>query len=409
VTQEQVAGPPAQRRWPVRPPRMSDADRRALEEPSRASPRLDVALRRIVTGFRGVAAAWLVALTTMAWWGGRISTAAALVVGGLAVLWAFATAWWLPRAARGRPGRGWVLLLADVTVAVGTVLGPVALDRAAAPVAGGYPFSAVVVAAWLRGLPGALGAAGVLAVATALRPTLGPDQPPTDVASTVIFYVIGAGVLAWGMDVLQRAAAARDAAEAELVAAREARAIAEERAATGAHLHDSVLQTLALIQRRSDDPVEVAALARAQERALRDWLAGRREAPAATSFASALEAVAADIEQAHRVTVEVVRVGDAPVEERAAVLLAAVREALLNAARHAGVERVDVYGEVEATGLAVFVRDRGAGFDVSAVPEDRRGVRGSIVERMAAVGGSATIRSAPGRGTEVELRLPSGS
>jgi len=186
---------------------------------------------------------------------------------------------------------------------------------------------------------------------------------------------------------------------------REARVRSEERADVAAHLHDSVLQTLALIQRSAGDPAAVTRLARAQERDLRSWLfdsAG--EGP--DTLAAALRAVAAEVEDAHGVHVEVVCVGDAPVLDEDRPLVLAAREAITNAAKHSGVSTVDVYAEATADGVDVFVRDRGIGFDPASVADDRQGVRGSIVGRMERHGGSASVRSVPGEGTEVRLSLP---
>lgn len=178
----------------------------------------------------------------------------------------------------------------------------------------------------------------------------------------------------------------------------------DERAEVAAHLHDSVLQTLALIQRRGDDPREVAALARRQERELRLWLSGRSERPDVELMA-ALRAAAAAVEVEHAVEIEVVTSGAWPLDDRAVAVLGAAREAMANAARHGGNGRVSVFAEVADGRIEVFVRDRGGGFDVDAVPSDRRGVRESIVGRMRRVGGRATISSSPESGTEVELSL----
>jgi signal transduction histidine kinase len=187
-----------------------------------------------------------------------------------------------------------------------------------------------------------------------------------------------------------------------LAAERAERIRSQERAEVAAHLHDSVLQTLALVQRRADDPREVAALARRQERELRAWLNNSR--PTGT-FSAALDAAASEVESDHHVPIEVVTVGDAPLDDRAAALVAAVREALVNASKFAGPEPIAVYAEVEDGRFEVFVRDRGPGFDPEAVPADRRGVRDSIVARMERHGGTATVHSRPGHGTEVELVL----
>lgn len=183
---------------------------------------------------------------------------------------------------------------------------------------------------------------------------------------------------------------------------RAARIRSQERAEVAAHLHDSVLQTLALVQKRADDPREVAALARRQERELRAWLNNTRPSGEAT-LASALEAAAAEVEADFHVPIEVVTVGDGPLDERATGLVAAAREALVNASKFAGPEPISLYVEVTDERVEVFVRDRGPGFDVEEVPNDRRGVRDSIVGRMERHGGHATVHSTPGYGTEVEL------
>jgi signal transduction histidine kinase len=177
----------------------------------------------------------------------------------------------------------------------------------------------------------------------------------------------------------------------------------QERAEVAAHLHDSVLQTLALMQRRVDDPREVAALARRQERELRAWLNGRRALGEADTVAGALETAAAEVEEAHGVPVEVVAVGDAPLDKRGEALVAAAREAMVNAAKFAGDGPVALYAEVADERIEVFVRDRGPGFDPGRVPADRRGVRESIVGRMERNGGRAVVHTALGEGTEVEL------
>jgi len=178
----------------------------------------------------------------------------------------------------------------------------------------------------------------------------------------------------------------------------------QERAEMAAHLHDSVLQTLALMQRRVDDPREVAALARRQERELRAWLNGGRPLGERGTLAAALELAAGEVEDDHGVAVDVVTVGDCPLDAEAEALVAAAREAMVNAAKFGGAA-VSVYAEIGAEQAEVFVRDRGPGFDLDAVPADRRGVRESIVGRMERHGGTALIHSEAGAGTEVELRM----
>ncbi|MDF8263132.1 ATP-binding protein [Luteipulveratus flavus] len=182
-----------------------------------------------------------------------------------------------------------------------------------------------------------------------------------------------------------------------------ARIRATEKADIAAHLHDSVLQTLALVQRRSDDPVAVQRLARAQERELRQWLYADT-APAAATLASAVTEAAHEIEDLHGVPIDLVMTGDRPLDDQGAALVRALREALANAVRHAE-PPVSAYVEVGPREVEAFVRDHGTGFDLDDVPGDRLGVRESIVGRMARHGGSATVRRRDD-GTEVTLHLP---
>ena len=180
---------------------------------------------------------------------------------------------------------------------------------------------------------------------------------------------------------------------------------AEERQRFAAHLHDSVLQTLALVQRQAHDPVAVARLARRQEHALRSWMAGESDLLGETLVA-ALRDVVAEVEDEQSITVEMTAIGDRPIEAAGEALVAATREALRNAARHAGrPAAILVFAEISPGGVAVFVRDQGAGFEPAAVPPERRGIRDAIVGRMASAGGEARIESAPGQGTEVALRI----
>jgi signal transduction histidine kinase len=191
----------------------------------------------------------------------------------------------------------------------------------------------------------------------------------------------------------------------DLAAERAERVRTQERADLAAHLHDSVLQTLALIQKNAGDSATVARLARSQERDLRSWLFDSTPAGDGT-LAGALREVVREVEDTYGVDVELVTVGEAELGEALVPIVAAAREAVTNAAKHAGSSLVDIYAEVGPSSVEVFVRDRGAGFEPDAVPSDRQGVRSSIVDRMSRHGGSAEIRSTPGTGTEVRLRLP---
>ncbi|HVB05188.1 MAG TPA: PspC domain-containing protein [Acidimicrobiales bacterium] len=195
-----------------------------------------------------------------------------------------------------------------------------------------------------------------------------------------------------------------------LVGERQARARAEERSEVAARVHDSVLQTLALIQRRAGDPHEVVKLARQQERELRGWLFGGR-VPGTLGgdgglLSVAIEALQRDVEELHGVPVEAVVVGDAPLDDDLGALLEAGREAVVNAAKWSGAPVVSVFVEVDEAEVAMYVRDRGRGFVEAAVAPDRRGLAESVRARMARRGGGAEIRTAPGEGTEVTLRMP---
>jgi len=180
----------------------------------------------------------------------------------------------------------------------------------------------------------------------------------------------------------------------------------EERAELAAHLHDSVLQTLALIQRGAEDPTRMVALARRQERELRTWLYGATATGTEMTLTEAVQGITEEVEAIHGLTIEVVVVGETALDEHAWALLAAIREACVNAAKHSGTDRADVFVEVEDEQVVAFIRDRGRGFDPDGVPSDRAGIRGSIIERLERHGGSAAIHTEPGTGTEVEVAVP---
>ena len=190
-----------------------------------------------------------------------------------------------------------------------------------------------------------------------------------------------------------------------LVDERSSRIRSEARAEMAAHLHDSVLQTLALIQ-RAKAPREMASLARTQERELRAWLYGRAPALAGVRLRDAIDSMAGRIERQHQVSVEAVVVGDAELDDRLRALVNACAEAVANAARHSGSTAISVYVEVEEDIISAFVRDQGAGFDPDSVPSDRRGIADSIIGRIERRGGTAHVHSRQGAGTEVVITLP---
>jgi signal transduction histidine kinase len=238
---------------------------------------------------------------------------------------------------------------------------------------------------------GGLVVAGVITFVSSNRPAAGVGGAPLAVAASML----GLGVIGgpWIMRL------ARQVAEE-----RRERIRQEERAEMAAHLHDSVLQTLALIQ-RADDVRDVMVLARSQERELRSWLYGRRRARDGKLLSAAIDDLAEDVERTHRVRVDVVLVGDCALSDRVRALTDSLREAMVNAAKHAGVPALSVYIEVEPDAVTAFVRDHGVGFARERVSADRRGIADSIEGRMARNGGAGVVVSEPGRGTEVRLRV----
>ncbi len=285
-----------------------------------------------------------------------------------------------------------VFLIFVVLLIVGTAVGPwVALvaGRLGALPAAGRVFWRIVLITVLVIVAGT-GAAVFVA---------GEGDRAASLAATSILIagalaLIGAVVLPWTFLTART-----------LTRERAARARAEERAAVAAHLHDSVLQSLILIQKRADD-IEVRRLARGTERELRAWLYGQAQ-PAGDDLAAAVRASAEEAEDRFGVLVELVTVGTCPLDERSRAVVGAVREAMTNAAKHAGVRRVSVFVEVADGEVLALVRDKGCGFDPSVHSgSDRRGIADSIEGRLRQYGGTSAIRSTAGDGTEVELHMP---
>jgi signal transduction histidine kinase/phage shock protein PspC (stress-responsive transcriptional regulator) len=244
--------------------------------------------------------------------------------------------------------------------------------------------------AWLRVL------LGVIVLGGALWLTLfqaGVSGALGDVIVAILLAIVGTLLVAgpWLLRLTR-----------ELRTERRERIRSQERADVAAHLHDSVLQTLALIQRQAGDPQTVTQLARTQERELRTWLFDSAD-PESADLKAALTRAVGEVEAMHKVPIELVVVGDAPADDLVGAIVAAAREAMVNASKHSRSSRIDVYAEVGSDQLEIDIRDRGAGFDVDAIAADRQGIRGSIVDRMTRHGGRAEITSKPGEGTEVRL------
>ena len=357
------------------------------------------ALRRVVVGFRVVSAVWMAILAVVAVISSDVLIGGAAALASLLLVWTAVTVVAYRRALLSHT----LFVALDVLIAVSAVVWHAAVGVSGESFLGGYPFSAVVLVAAMRGFAPGLGAATALAaVSVAVAAAGGIGAQGT--AATVLLYGIGAATVAWAAGVIRRHDERQRLVEQALADERSERARTQERAETGALLHDSVLQILALIQRRASDADEVVRLARGQERELRGWLENDRR-DAGGSVAKQLEVVAADVEDLHGIDIDVVTVGDRPLDEAMSALVAAVREALVNAARHAGVDQVSVFVQADDDGITVFVRDRGSGFDPGKVESGRRGVSESIRGRMERHGGQATLKTAAGFGTEWQLHV----
>lgn len=220
----------------------------------------------------------------------------------------------------------------------------------------------------------------------------------------ILVYVAGALIFSWVIESIRSADARYRGVQAELAKVETERARVEERADISRHLHDSVLQTLALLQRDARDPAEVTKLARRQERELREWIYGSEE-KMPSGFAESVSSAAANVEDRFRVVIDLVVVGDRPMNERYRALIDAAKEAMVNAAVHGGKGAVSVFAESDLEGSRIFVRDRGRGFNLADIRKDRHGVRESIIGRLEEVGGHAELKSGFGRGSEWRLEV----
>lgn len=365
-----------------------------MTEHSQSLP-VDRTLRQIIVGFRYVGAVWISVIGILAIVEWEARPVVVIVTLTLAWAWAIVTA-----IARRATIRNWPFLSGDLAVGAWTAAAPLFTDQVGGGTfSGGYPFSTVLVWAYAFGIRGGL-VAGTVVSAIAVTPSV--NTITTDLTNAII-YVAGGAVAGWAFNTLRNTEERRLEVEELLAAERTERVRLNDRAEVAAHLHDSVLQTLSLIQKRSTE-AEVGSLARSQERELRNWLYGAAPV-SAESLSGALEHVCAEIEEQHDVQVELVTVGDFPLDDAARALVSAAREAVTNAAKFTDAGKISVFAEVEADVVRVFIRDRGPGFDPAAVPDDRRGIRDSIVGRMQRHGGTAIIRSLAGTGTEVELTI----
>jgi signal transduction histidine kinase len=369
-------------------------------------PPIEATLLRIVVVFRVIGVLWLVSLATLVLLTEEPNidpqkrTVLVLATVAVAVTWTVVTV----ILARRRPEvlSSPPFLVVDLALASATALVP-ALVRTESFFVGGYPISSAFLVAATKGMTATVLAALLVAVSS----VAGVRYASARAAEVLAINLLAPVVLAWGFGLIRRHDEERRRAEGALAEERAKRARADERAEMAAHLHDSVLQTLALIQRRVPENRAVVRLARRQERELRAWLNGGLALGTGNTLNTALARAAEDVEDEHDVLVELSTAGDATIDERLSGLVLAAREAMANAARFGGVDRVFVLSEVGESGVRLVVRDQGVGFDPAEVADDRRGIRESIVGRLERLGGSASIHSELGQGTEVDLQIGS--
>jgi signal transduction histidine kinase len=374
----------------------------ARTEDLQGFPAIDATLLRIAVVFRVVGAGWLIllAILTLVTEPARIDPQVRniLVMSaiGIAVVWTGATVVLMYR--RPTVLQHVAFLAFDVALAVWTALTP-SLTQSDSFFAGGFPISSPLLIATTRGMISTL----LPAMLVAASSVIGVRFANARAVEVLAINLLSPVVVAWGFGTIREQDRQRRLAEEALALERTKVARADERAEMAAHLHDSVLQTLALIQRRAKEDRGIVRVARRQERELRAWLNGGPPLSATNMLSGALIRAAEEVEDEHDVFVELSTAGDTTLDDRTTGLILAAREAMKNAARFAGVEKIYVLAEVVDNGIRVIVRDQGAGFDPSGVPEDRRGIRDSITGRLDRLGGTASIRSAVGHGTEIEL------
>lgn len=347
-------------------------------------------IRRISGGARLIGLAWMLTLVVVASVREELEhPRIGWILAGLALAWGIVA---VQEQLRHRASDPLWLTLGDSLLAGYAILAP-ALAGSDDLFYGGFPGIAVVAASANQRRLGWM-VAGFLSLVTLVRLRVESLGQVVGQLSALITYLMLAAIVGWAVHVIYRTDSARRHAESE-------QAKAEAKTAMAAHLHDSVLQTLALIQREAGNEQRVTTLARRQEQDLRDWLYGARsEGP--ETLLRALERTARELEDLYGRPVEVVAAGDIVLDEPGEALLAAGREAIVNALKHSGAERVDVFLQAETDQARLYVRDRGRGFSRDEVQSDRAGIRDSIEGRLSSVGGSVTIRSGLG-GTELEM------
>lgn len=358
---------------------------------------VDLTMFYAVVAFRLIAFVWMAALVVITF--ATDSGANDAIVGGSLALATLGTAATLLVVRNGTALGSWRWIAVDGVIALLIAVAPYVAD-AERLFFGGYPISWLVLAVYAHELRGGLISAGLLSTSQILGSALAPRPGDPFAAGQVVGALAGfftvAVVLGWTVHTLRRSERLR-------LAERERRLVAEEREKVASHLHDSVLQTLALVQRGAEDSGEVRYLARRQEQELREWL-HQFSSPYDHSFEAAVRALGDGIEDRYRIHVETVAIGDCELDGDLTVMVEAAGEALANAAEHSGEDRVFLTSEVGDTQCVISVRDRGIGFDSDELAGDR-GLSISIKQRMQRIGGTAEIQSTRGKGTEVKLTL----
>ena len=365
-----------------------------MAEKEQFGPPVAFTIRRIAGGARLIGLAWMMVLVVVALARNAMTRpGVGWTLFGLSAAWAIVAG---IDQLRPRIADPWWITGGDAALAAFALMAP-EVSGSTDLFYGGFPGIAVVAAAARQRSVGWI-VAGLLSVVTVARFQIADVSQALAQLSALITYGMLAAIVGWAVHVIYRTDDARRQAE-------EQRTRAEEKAALAAHLHDSVLQTLALVQREADNAGRVASLARSQEQELRGWLYGSAKGDVG-GLSRSLEMTANELEERYGGKVDVVTAGDAPLDGPGHAILAAGREGMLNALKHSGSDRVDVFLEVSAGGIKLFVRDRGVGFDRVLVPSDRAGLRDSIEGRIRAAGGKVEIRSLPGEGTELRIEVP---
>lgn len=370
---------------------MIDKDNRTPQVPP-----IETTLVKLVLWVRVLGFIWMTLLVIITWFtddGANLVIVAAAEI--LAGVWTFVTV----RASRNPlTMRTWQFVTIDGVVAL-LVAGSSFVSGASDLFHGGYPISWLAVAAFAGGMKLAIAASLVLAGEQVVGFIL-TDRTPLQTTGALVFIVY-AVIFGWTIDTLRRNDALRREADLALEEERSKRARQEERLALANELHDSVLQTLQVIRTDADDADRVRYLVRSEERAV-DRLINRFRSTDDDGFEAALLAVRDEVEDLYGIEIRAVIREDIPLNPSVRAAVDATREALTNASRHSGTSEIDVYAEVVAGHVHVFVRDRGVGFDTEQT-ETGRGLRRSLHERMESVGGRVLITSTVGEGTEVEI------